>query len=175
MRLIRTVIGLVAGVLLASPAAHAVERKGFVIGFGAGLGQTRVEGESNTGFASEFHIGGMIGPRTALLLDGSMVADSEEAFGETLTVGIGVGAIAVQHWVHDRIWVKGGIGQGSVFVSGGGESEFEEAGLGFLAGAGYEIVQKEKFTLDLQGRFTTSSKDDVRFNNVSAVLGVNWW
>ena len=175
MNVIKTVTGLVAAALLAAPAAHAVERKGFVIGFGAGPGQSRVNGESNTAVAAEIHFGGMVGPRTAIVIDSSAVTDSENLFDENLTFGLGVNAIAIQHWVHDRVWIKGGIGEGYAFASGAGESDFASAGLGFLAGAGYELVQKRKFTLDLQGRFTASRKDELKIQNASAVLGVNWW
>lgn len=153
--------------------AGAVERKGFVIGLGGGVGETRTENGSNTAIASEFHIGGMLGPRTALLVESSAITDREEDF----TFGIGVVALAVQHWFNEKGWAKGGVGSGFVFVSGQGESEWEDAGLGFLAAVGYEALQRDKFTLDLQGRFTTSSgvKEGVRVNNFSAAIGVNWW
>jgi hypothetical protein len=168
----RVVTGAFAAcVVLVTPNAGAVERKGFVIGFGAGPGHSRVEGEGNTAVGSSFHIGGMLGSKTALLLDGAAVSDSEEGF----TAGFGVSGVAVQRWVHERAWVKAGIGSGFAFVSGKGESDTEDAGFGIQAGAGYELVQKTKFTLDLQARFTTSSKNDVRINNYMMLLGVNWW
>lgn len=151
--------------------ADAIERRGFVIGFGAGVGHTRVEGESNTAIGTNFHVGGMLGSRTALLLDGYGVTDSED----DVTVSIGVSAIAVQRFVGNRGWLKFGLGSGYAFASGDGRSEWEDAGFGILAGAGYELVQKNKFTLDLQGRFSTSSKDSVRVNNFGIGLGFNWW
>ena len=92
-----------------------------------------------------------------------------------MTLSIGLGALAVQHWVQDKLWVKAGIGSGASYVTGDGESESEDLGFGFLFGAGYEFVQKGNFTMDLQVRFTTSSKEGVRFNNLSAVVALNWW
>ncbi len=162
---------LAALIVLAAPTASAVERKGFVIGFGAGVGQSRVEGSGNTAFGSSFSIGGMVGQKTALLLDATSVTDSEE----DILVGIGVSGVAAQRWLTDRVWVKAGIGSGVLFASGNGESEQENLGFGISTGIGYEVVQKKKFTLDLQGRFTTSSKDGVRVNNYIGLVGFNWY
>ena len=161
---------LAALIVLAAPTASAVERKGFVIGFGLGVGHTRAEG-SNTAVGSSFHIGGMLGPKTAVLLDGSSVTDSVEG----TSVGIGVSGIAVQRWLNDRVWVKAGIGSGVLLALGNGESESENLGFGISTGIGYEVVQKKKFALDLQGRFTTSSKDGTRVNNYIALVGFNWY
>lgn len=74
----------------ASPA-EAVDRKGFVIGLGAGIGHTRIEGESNTAVGSDFHIGGMLGDKTALLLEGYGVTDSEEGITTNPSVAAGTG------------------------------------------------------------------------------------
>ena len=168
----RVVTGAFAAVVvLATTSAEAVERKGFVIGFGAGLGHSRAEGEGNTSLGSSFHIGGMLGSKTALLLDAAAVTDSEDGF----TAGFGVSGLSIQRWLNERAWVKAGIGKGVAFLSGEGESEFEDAGFGIQAGTGYELVQKTKFTLDLQARFTTSKKNDTRINNYMLLLGVNWW
>lgn len=157
--------------MLGAPDALAVERTGFVIGIGAGVGQSRIEGESNTALGTDFHIGGMLGYKTALLLEGYAVTDSEEG----VTLSLGVSTLAVQRWVSDKVWVKAGVGSGFVFVSGDGESASERYGLGLLGAAGYELVQRQKFTLDLQGRFSTMSREGVRVNNVGANIGFNWW
>jgi hypothetical protein len=160
-----------AGVLGPARSADAVERKGFVIGLGAGFGQTRIEGESNTGIGANFHVGGMLGEKTALLLEAYGVGDQEEDDSATF----GVSGVAVQRFLGDKAWVKAGLGQGFVNVSSNGHSETESHGLGILGAVGYELVQKTKFTLDLQGRFSTSSKDGVRVNNFGVNVGVNWW
>jgi len=170
-RIFAAAIAFTVVVSVAAGSAEAVERKGFVIGFGAGGGQTRIEGESNTALGSDFHIGAMLGDKTALLLESYGVTDSEEG----ITVSLGVAGVAVQRWLGDKAWLKAGIGQGFAYASGDRESELKSHGFGILGAAGYELVQKTHFTLDLQGRYSTSSKDDLRINNFGVNLGFNWW
>jgi hypothetical protein len=85
---------------------------------------------------------------------------------------LGVAGVAVQRWLGDKAWLKAGIGQGFAYASGDRESEFKSHGFGILGGRGFtSSCRRTHFTLDLQGRYSTSSKDGLRINNFGVNLG----
>jgi hypothetical protein len=152
--------------------ASAIERKGFIFGLGVGGGKITCDGcESLSGPAVEIHLGGMLTDKMALVFDGSGVSREED--GVTLT-SVVAGA-ALQYWVSPRVWVKGGIGSGQVRASGNDIDVSSERGLGFLGGIGVEVVQKKRFAIDLQARFTTAKIEGERTNNVFALVGFNFY
>jgi hypothetical protein len=152
--------------------AGAIERKGFIIGLGIGGGQITCDGcESLSGPAFALHLGGMINEKVALVWDSSGVVKEED--GVTLSSAV-VGP-AVQYWASPRVWVKGGAGAGRLVASSGKVTSSSEWGLGFLGGVGVEAVQKKKFTIDLQARFTTAKIEGERTNNFFALIGFNFY
>jgi hypothetical protein len=166
-------IGLAAltlAIMTAAQDARASDRKGFVFGVAVGGGGISCDDcDSLHGPASSLYAGGMLTDKLALVADSSVVVKTED--GNRLTSG--VFGVAAQYWVAPRVWVKGGVGGGQLFFSSDQESESSDLGLGFLGGAGVEIVQKKKFALDLQARFTTASIEDLRFNTWSVLFGFN--
>ena len=162
------VASMAVSVLSLAADAHAVEREGFLIGFSVGAGTLNCDDcDTLYGPASELHLGGMIGDKVALMFDGGGVAGDED--GETIYST--VSTAAVQYWVADNVWLKGGLGLGQLSCSGCDS----ETGLGILAGIGLELVQKTKFVLDLQGRVSTAGYDAGRVNNLSVQIGFNWY
>lgn len=152
--------------------AAAIERKGFIIGLGVGGGQMTCDGcESLSGPAFALHLGGMIHPKLALVLDSSGVVREEE--GVTLSSAV-VGP-AVQYWVSPRMWVKGGVGGGRLVASIDNVTSSSDWGLGFMGGVGVEALQKKKFTIDLQFRFTTAKIEGERTNNFFGLVGFNFY
>jgi hypothetical protein len=164
-------LAAVAVCALASPA-EAVERQGLVLGFSAGGGVMTCDGCDNLGsFGFDFHIGGMIGDRVAVLAEGYGLAHPED--GSTLSSIIGGGAL--QLWPSDAFWVKGGVGVGQLEVDSGKFSLRSESAFAVMAAAGVEIVRGHRFVLDLQGRYGTTFFDDGNVNNFSAHVGFNWY
>lgn len=152
--------------------ASAIERKGLVVGLGAGGGTMTCDGCNGTsGIAAQFHIGGMLTEKVALVLDGSGVSRDED--GATLMSGV-TGA-AVQYFVSPRLWVKGGVGAGWLQASIDNISVTSDPGLAFLGGLGVEVLQKEKFAIDLQFRFTTASIEGERNNSFFGLVGFNFY
>lgn len=162
--------------LVAATNVSAVERRGFLIGFGIGGGSMSFS-ESDVldggGPAIELHIGGMLGPRTALMFDDFGVGQTFEDTDATLTSAIG--SAAVQHWVAPRVWLKAGIGAGGLRVSNGTLSISSDPGFGVMGGVGFEMVQRTKFVLDLQARLSTASISEERVGNFGILLGCNWY
>lgn len=164
-------LAVVVGCALASPA-EAVERQGLVIGFSLGGGVITCDGCDNLGsFGADFHIGGMIGDRLAVLGEGYVLAHPED--GSTLSSTIGAGAL--QFWPSETFWIKGGAGVGQLEVDSGKFSLRSESAFAVMAAAGVEVVRGHTFVLDVQGRWGTTFFSDGSVNNFSAHVGFNWY
>ncbi|MBX7187127.1 MAG: outer membrane beta-barrel protein [Vicinamibacteria bacterium] len=152
--------------------ASAIERKGFIIGVGVGGGSMGCDGcKSTSGVAAAFHVGGMLTEKVALVLDSSGISRSED--GGTLSSV--VAGPAVQFWHSPRVWVKGGVGGGFLQASYDKVTVTSDAGLGFMGGLGVDVLQKKKFTIDLQFRVTTAKIEGDRYNNVFGLVGFNFY
>jgi len=152
----------------ASALQAPIDRKGFVIGFSVGGGSASCATCETKGAAAlSFHLGGMLTPRVALLYDTAAVNFTDHGYAYQPTVS----TVALQYFTSDRVWVKGGVGLGSLWV----DNHSGSSHLGLLAAAGVELAQKRRFAMDLSGRFTVihTSGSDVR--SVSAQLGFNWY
>jgi hypothetical protein len=156
---------------LAARDASAVERKGFTAGFGIGGGQITCDGcESLSGPAFALHLGGMINEKLSIVWDSSGVVREED--GVTLSSAV-VGP-AAQYWVSPRVWLKAGAGGGRLVVVSGNSTTSSEWGFGILGGVGIEALQKKKFTIDLQFRFTTAKIEGERTSNFFGLVGFNF-
>ena len=164
------VAGALLGTVLGAGEAGAADRNGFIWGFSVGGGSLSCDGcETESGVAVGVHGGGMIDPKLAVLFDGQGVGISEQNGSTTVFV---VDSLALRYWAAERLWVQGGVGIGSIDNSRFGKTQ---NGLGFMAGAAFELTKGDDFILDLQGRFGTASIDGQRLNSVSAHLGFNWY
>jgi hypothetical protein len=152
--------------------ASAIERKGLIVGGSLGGGSMSCDGcDSTSGLAAQLHIGGMLTEKVALVLDGSGITRDED--GATLTSG--VSAAAVQYFVSKRVWIKGGVGGGVLQARVDKISVTSDVGLAFIGGIGVDLLQKQKFAIDLQARFTTASIEGDRYNNFFALVGFNFY
>lgn len=190
MKRLLTIAAVVLALGVASNAAaqrggSAVEREGFLFGFSIGGGSISCEDcdGSASGPTLDLHIGTMVGEKMAVMFDGSGIAVSEEDdYGDKINETYTVDTIALQYWVADRVWVKGGIGVAYTRWSCPDCADaYTNTGLGLMAAAGVELVQKGKFALDIQGRFLTSKHDlydtgtGIRFNQIMGMVGFNWY
>jgi hypothetical protein len=170
------------------PPPRGVYRSGLVWGFSLGAGGLsmpdcgQVCGAVGMG---EFHLGGMIAPRLALMGDFWEAAryysgDPNVGSGEIYN---GIYTAALQFWLNDIIWAKGGIGFGRVQISSDYDYAVfdDETGFAFMLAAGVEIVQAYNFALDLQVRYgnvvygSRSSGGDGDANQFGFMVGFNWY
>jgi hypothetical protein len=130
----------------------------------------------------DFHIGGMLSPRFALLFEVQANAQTvaENAYYVD-TLGSGAAMIAGQYWLTPQLWIKGGLGFASLSVSRDdgydiADSESEE-GVAVMGGIGFEVYSARNFAVDLQGRLISSSYDGIGQNISAGSVGVgfNWY
>ena len=161
-----------------------VHRQGFTFGIALGLGSISADCdgcESLNGVAAELHLGGMLTPRLALMLDSSAIAHIEDdGFYETRTMMSSMTAIALQYFVSDRFWLKGGLGFGRLTEETDTVRFESDPGGGALFAAGYEISQSHTFAVDLQARaafvgYGESASEQLTVGNFSVLIGVNWY
>ncbi|HEY5089437.1 MAG TPA: outer membrane beta-barrel protein [Polyangia bacterium] len=178
------------------PPPRGVYRSGLVYGFALGIGSFAFADCGDVcGPAGMFegHIGGMIGPRLALEGDfwGGVHTFSDTQFNlGTGTTYNGIYTLALQYWLTDIIWIKGGLGGGNVQISSDNNCDLnlncnvdDETGFAFMLGAGIEIVQSYYFALDLQlryGNVVYSAANNGGFgdgdtNMFALMVGFNWY
>jgi hypothetical protein len=131
----------------------------------------------------DFHIGGMISNRLALLLEIQGNAQTVEEYGfegdKTLTQGAVMGA--AQFWVTPRIWLKGGLGVAHLqYTYSDSYDDYEEpidTGAAVLLAAGIELLHAQTFSIDLQGRVLVGAYDGIDDQITASQIGVgfNWY
>lgn len=166
--------------------AVTFERKGFVIGLGAGGGVLNLQTNDtvSTAFSPSLpnlKIGWMINSRLALvvLLPGAVYEYHGSSRGFEGIVA------AAQYWVKDKWWVMGGIGltfDAPAFytVKDPSEAGFYTGFPALSVATGYEVWRKGHFALDLQYRFFSGKSElsaEVNRNGISNMLlvGFNWY
>jgi len=168
----------------APPAPPPMVRTGFTLGVGLGIGSLHLsdsfgEDDFGSGFF-ELHLGGMISPRLALLVELWGSSHSNNEFNdEQLTQGNA--GVALQGWVSPRLWLKGGIGSSRLEASDFGSVVAEAEGAALLLAVGYELLHHPRYALDLQFRTTFASYgEDNAFGELetssgSLQIGFSWY
>ncbi len=160
------------------PAPIGIQRDGFVIGFSLGAGALTNDQcescDSLEGAAAEFHLGFMVSPQLALLVEGYGLSHAE--LNTTLTQSTGV--FAAQYWVSPKFWLKGGLGSGHISLSNdlGEELAVSEEGAAGMIAAGYEFYQGRAFAVDVSLRAAAVSYEESdTVTQTAATLGFNWY
>lgn len=130
----------------------------------------------------DFHIGGMLSPRFALLFEvqANVQTVADNAY-YVETLGSAAGMVAAQYWLTPQLWLKGGLGFASLSVSrdDGYETQSSDSveGGAAMGAIGYELLSARTFSIDLQGRLITASYEDIDANITSGTIGVgfNWF
>ncbi len=182
-------IGFFFAATAQSSGKKPLERKGFIFGGAVGISSVKLSApnfwaEKQGGLSiPNLKFGAMISPRTALILylPGTVYRykwnDRERDRGFEGIVP------SVQYWVGDRFWLLAGAGLGMdapafYDIKNETERKFYFGGTA-LAGAGYEILQRGNFALDLQGRahFGNANTPDGNRKGVafSLLLGFNFY
>lgn len=144
----------------AQNSTSSIERKGFVIGIGVGVGAATISDGDKGSFEStqgglslpDLKLGWMINDRLAIIGTGpGMTYDYE---GKDRNFGAIIPT--VQYWVKDQWWINGGFGlaMDSPALYDIDDIKNEEWNFGFAVSAstGYELVQKKNYALDLHAQ-----------------------
>jgi hypothetical protein len=132
----------------------------------------------------DFHIGGMLSPRFALLFEGqgNLQTVDDNGQGGTVTLSQSTAMIAGQFWLTPRLWLKGGIGAAHLSYDfndpyGTAGSQPISNGAAVMAGAGYELFSTREFAVDLQARIIEGSYKDLGDQITSGTIGLgfNWY
>lgn len=170
-------------------ARQVVNRQGFVFGAGIGIGAISIadsdqenpfdEGQGGMSLPN-LKFGWMVSDRMAVLatLPGMIyeLEDKDRSFEAFIP--------SVQYWVKDRWWVNGGVGLAmdlpAFYEVENIKDEDWNFGWALSVSTGYELVQREKFVLDLQTRFHAGraflGNDQYRDAAAFTIgLGFNWY
>jgi hypothetical protein len=172
------------------PPPRGVFRAGLVFGFSGGIGAIHINNclTDVCGVAGvlEGHIGGMINPRTALMLEiwgaDHPWSNNGTSFETINTFFTG----AVQYWVNDILWIKGGLGVGELRLTVNDDyngvynsNVNESTGFALFGAAGVEVLQSYNFALDIQLRvgngFYSDSGGSFSAQNYALMVGFNWY
>jgi hypothetical protein len=172
-----------------APVSPYLQRRGLAIGFGIGLGGMQSENGPIDCFncdydpvavGFDFHVGGMINPRLALLLEIWGQAQTLDADG-TAMLTQSLAMIGVQYWVTPKLWLKGGIGAAALQISyddgfAQDDEQVDEGGA-IMGAIGYELVQGRTFAMDLQLRIGAGTYEgiDDQITSTTVGLGFNWY
>ncbi|HVZ86309.1 MAG TPA: hypothetical protein VHG72_05030 [Polyangia bacterium] len=165
------------------PQPRGVYRSGLILGFAGGVGGLSANNcgdECGVAFMFEGHIGGMISPRAALMFE-VWGADHPwtDVSGDSLETINTFWTAALQYWVTNQVWVKGGLGLGVIHIEDNDTlDETTATGFALFGAVGIELVQSYNFALDLQlragnGFYGENQGGDAQ--NYGLLLGVNWY
>jgi hypothetical protein len=159
------------------------------IGFGVGLGGMHDGGSAITSCTNcdfspltlegDFHIGGMLTPRFALLFEaqGNIQTIQRNLPDGDTVLSQGAGMIAAQVWVLPQLWLKGGLGFATLRVDDAFFIEDFGSGGAVMGAIGVELLSAPNFALDLQGRLIqaryNSLDDEITSGTVG--LGISWY
>ena len=172
-------------------------RRGLSIGFGFGIGGMESENGpircdacdyDPIAGSFDFHVGGMINPRLALLFEVWGSGQQLDAQATETLVQV-MWMFGAQYWVTPQLWLKGGIGAASLSISvddgfGGSEAIDIGEGAAIMGAIGYEVMSTRKFAVDLQFRVGAGTYQDdgdggIGLNDqiTTAAFGVgfNWY
>ena len=157
-------------------------------GFGIGLGGMHDDGSGITNCDNcsnapalelDGHIGGMIGPRFALMFEGQLNARTvhSDVYNGDTTLSQSAAMIAGQFWVTPQLWVKGGLGLTGLQADDTYVTYDYGTGVAVMGAVGFELMSARYFAVDLQGRIIegtyNSGNDHVTAANVG--VGFNWY
>jgi hypothetical protein len=172
------------------PPPHGMYRGGLVYGFSAGVGAVH---SSNCGDACgvagllEGHLGGMINPRTALMLEIWGADHPWSSGGSSFETINSFFTGAAQYWVNDILWIKGGLGVAELretfsdYYSYGyyTSAVSDITGFALFGAAGVEVLQSYNFALDIQLRigngFYSDHGTSFSVQNYALMVGFNWY
>lgn len=175
-----SVLSCLASSSAASAASHPQERRGFWIGFGAGVGSAHAtcdecDGDDReTAPAGYVRLGGTLSER--LLLGADFTFWSKEQDGVTLNLYNAAATLTLYPAPASGFFIKGGVGLALT------DTQFREgsttitvdpgAGVGLLAGAGYDVRVWRRISVTPAVNFWYGTAGD--FNLLGSTFVRNW-
>jgi len=123
---------------------------------------------SQGGGALTLHAGYAFSPRVALLADMEFMTSVDDGFGN------GVFAAVLRYRPARRVWIEAGPSRGDLaygYQDAGSKSN-SITGSGFLAAGGISVLSKERWTLDVQGRYAKIWYPGFQARNASVGLSI---
>jgi hypothetical protein len=159
------------------PARPPFERRGFVVGFAVGGGYewSSFDGANAFGgLAFEFHLGGMLTPMLAAMVDFGTIS---RWIGYSDRLSVNSTMFALQFWPHKQVWLKLGGGIGYLAHANTWDGYLITSGVGGMLGGavGVELLQQRNFAVDLQVRYTADFFENLTASGVAFMLGVSWY
>jgi hypothetical protein len=152
-------------------------RDGLLLGFALGFGNISSEGCGDicgSGLGFELHIGGMLNPRLGLMFDGWWTAHAIP--NSDATTWHSVYTAALQYFLTDILWLKGGAGVGNIQITDSLGTASEESGFALMGALGVEVLQSNGFALDLQARLGRGFYGvDPDATSLGLLVGFNWY
>jgi hypothetical protein len=165
--------------LLASSPAWAQERQGFWIGFGLGYGSAYascdqcVEGDGEGSLTGSLKLGGTLNPH--VLLGVEINGWTKDVNDTNLTLGSFTGTVTFYPGETSGFFLKGGVGVSYVdtdFREGSFSASVSKAGLGGLAGIGYDLRVGGNVSLTPSFNFYFGKPGDISLNGETVLS--NW-
>lgn len=175
--------------LVAQDVEPGVERKGFVIGIGVGVGTISMansndevpfdEGQGGLSLPN-LKLGWMVHDRLAILAAFPGMVYEHEGIDRSFEAFVP----SVQYWLNDQWWINGGFGLAMDVPAFYEFDALDDAdwnfGCALALSAGYEFVQRKNFTIDFQTKLHLGrvywDNDEYRDAAVFTVgVGFNWY
>jgi hypothetical protein len=160
-------------------------------GFSIGLGGMNDSGNSvtcdNCGYTplaveADFHLGGFITPRFALLFEAQVNAQqlhAADATSDDTQLEQTSLMVAAQYWLLPQLWIKGGIGFAYLHYddTDAGFTIQADSGLALMGAIGFEVFSGRFFAFDIQGRLIDGSYSGVSDHITAGTIGIgfNWY
>ena len=127
----------------------------------------------------DFHIGGMISYRFALMFEfqGNARTVHSDLYGDDTFLTQSAGMVAGQLWLTPQLWVKGGLGLAGLQADNSYVTYDYGTGLALMGGVGFELLSARYFAVDLQGRLIDGAYNSGNDHVTSGTIGVglNWY
>jgi hypothetical protein len=132
---------------------------------------------------ADFHIGGMLSHRFALMLEVQVNAQTVDASSGTTTDLVQTAVMAAaQYWLTPQLWLKGGLGVADLALNqsdyyGTVASTQPTSGTAVMAGAGFEIFSARNLAVDLQARLIAGNYSGIsdHISSGTVGIGINWY
>ena len=167
------------------PETYKPARDGLTVGFSLGLGAVSFsDGGSRSdgygGVAGGFFIGAYLSPQIALMFDGEATSFRVGDYQDDAFFTQAIGTVAVKVHLGDKVWVKGGLGFAQLSYEDNFGSAESEPGGAVMVGAGIELWQRRKMSVDLSfngavGSYDTGNRDRATVTNGALLVGFNWF
>ena len=128
-------------------------------------------------FLADIHFGGMVTPQLGIQLELWTAIHDYGDYDNSQLLLNNVG-IAAQYWITPKLWIKAGLGSATQEYQVDGQTQSSIDGDSFLAGVGYEFVQRGGMAIDVQLNTTLTSYPDSGADSTSTTglkFGISWF